>query len=53
LAGGLNDDNVDEAISLVKPFGVDVCSGVRTNNKLDEQKLKSFVEKVKTADRSN
>lgn len=53
LAGGLNADNVAEAIGYLKPFGVDVCSGVRTDNKLDETKLKSFIEKVKTADRSD
>lgn len=46
LAGGLNADNVKTAIETVQPFGVDLCSGVRTNNKLDEQKLKAFVEAV-------
>jgi len=53
LAGGLNADNVAEAIQFVRPFGVDVCSGVRTDNKLNEYKLKSFIEKVKAADKSN
>ena len=43
LAGGLNAENVRSAIELVKPFGVDVCSGVRTNGKLDEMKLKKFI----------
>jgi phosphoribosylanthranilate isomerase len=42
LAGGLNAENVSDVIRQVQPFGVDVCSGVRTNGKLDEQKLKSF-----------
>jgi len=46
LAGGLNSDNVCDAIQIVKPYGVDICSGVRTNHKLDEQKLKSFVHNV-------
>jgi phosphoribosylanthranilate isomerase len=46
LAGGLNSDNVCDAIQIVRPYGVDVCSGVRTNYKLDEDKLKSFVRKV-------
>ncbi|MFK7971122.1 MAG: phosphoribosylanthranilate isomerase [Bacteroidia bacterium] len=42
LAGGLNKDNVQQAIETVQPFGVDLCSGVRTEGKLDEQKLKEF-----------
>lgn len=46
LAGGLNSDNVCEAIQIVKPFGVDVCSGVQTDYQLDEAKLLSFVQKV-------
>lgn len=46
LAGGLNAENVDEAIEAVQPFGLDICSGVRTNGFLDEGKLKAFVGKV-------
>ena len=42
LAGGLNPDNVREAIERVGPFGLDVCSGVRTGGALDVQKLKKF-----------
>lgn len=42
LAGGLNADNVREAIETVRPFGLDLCSGVRTDGKLDLQKLESF-----------
>lgn len=42
LAGGLHAGNIQEAIQTVQPFGVDVCSGVRTNGQLDEQKLKAF-----------
>ncbi|MEW5842008.1 MAG: hypothetical protein AB1775_01955 [Bacteroidota bacterium] len=53
LAGGLNSNNVTDAIAQVNPFGVDVCSGVRTNGKLDEQKLKSFFEQIRKADRIN
>jgi phosphoribosylanthranilate isomerase len=43
LAGGLNADNVEQAIQTVQPYGLDLCSGVRTNGKLDERKLESFM----------
>ena len=42
LAGGLTPENVAEAIDAVGPFGLDVCSGVRTNGKLDATKLRRF-----------
>ena len=47
LAGGLHARNVREAIELVQPFGVDICSGVRTDNKLDPLKLEEFMASVK------
>ena len=43
LAGGLNADNVHQAIEQVGPFAVDVCSGVRTEGRLDEKKLAAFI----------
>jgi phosphoribosylanthranilate isomerase len=43
LAGGLMPANVAEAIDAVQPYGVDVCTGVRTEGKLDEGKLVSFI----------
>ena len=46
LAGGLNAQNVRYAIETVRPFGVDVCSGVRTNGKLDRSKLEAFIHAV-------
>jgi len=46
LAGGLNPSNVRKAISKVAPFGVDLCSGVRRNNKLDTQLLSEFMTNV-------
>ncbi len=46
LAGGLKAENVAEAIKQVQPFGVDVCSGVRTNGKLDEKKLAEFFARI-------
>ena len=42
LAGGLNSDNVRQAFEEVAPFGLDICTGVRTAGKLDERKIKSF-----------
>ena len=49
LAGGLNPDNVAEAIRFVRPFAVDVCSGVRTNGDLDAAKLSRFFTEVRSA----
>lgn len=46
LAGGLNALNVRQAIETVKPFGVDICSGVRTEGRLDRNKLESFMRAV-------
>jgi phosphoribosylanthranilate isomerase len=46
LAGGLNADNVREAVETVQPFGLDLCSGVRTDGKLDLFKLEKFLAKV-------
>lgn len=42
LAGGLTATNAAEGVRQVKPFGVDVCNGVRTDGKLDEEKLSAF-----------
>jgi phosphoribosylanthranilate isomerase len=47
LAGGLNSENVGKAISQVAPFGVDVCSGLRTSGRLDETKLVAFMSAVR------
>jgi phosphoribosylanthranilate isomerase len=47
LAGGLNSENVRQAIEEVRPFAVDVCSGVRTDGKLDRTKLELFVKNVR------
>lgn len=43
LAGGLRADNVGRAIREVRPFGVDLCTGVRTDGRLDRIKLAAFV----------
>ena len=49
LAGGLNAENVGAAIANVHPAGVDICSGVRTNGRLDGAKLRSFVQAVRSS----
>jgi phosphoribosylanthranilate isomerase len=46
LAGGLNPDNVRRAVEVVSPFGVDLCSGVRTNGRLDADKLRRFTSQL-------
>jgi len=50
LAGGLRSDNVADAVRTVGPFGVDVCTGVRTNGELDEVKLRAFFAAVHGAE---
>ncbi|MEZ5346357.1 MAG: phosphoribosylanthranilate isomerase [Pyrinomonadaceae bacterium] len=49
LAGGLNAENVSEAIETVQPFGLDICSGVRTDGDLDPQKLEKFFRAIEGA----
>lgn len=46
LAGGLNPSNVAAAIREVQPFGIDVCSGLRTNGNLDREKLEAFFDRI-------
>jgi phosphoribosylanthranilate isomerase len=46
LAGGLKPENVAAAIREVQPFGIDVCSGLRTEGQLDPQKLAAFFQAV-------
>lgn len=46
-AGGLNADNVEEAIGIMKPHVVDVSSGVEVNGKKDYEKMKLFIKKVR------
>lgn len=46
LAGGLHSENVGQAMQRVNPYGLDLCSGVRTNNRLDSEKLKNFMQQA-------
>lgn len=52
LAGGLGPGNAASAIAAVAPWGLDLCSGVRTGGRLDAEKLERFVREVQAADRS-
>ena len=49
LAGGLNAANAQAAVREVGSFGLDVCSGVRTDGKLDRAKLQAFFAAVRSA----
>jgi phosphoribosylanthranilate isomerase len=51
LAGGLNEENVGQAITTLHPFGVDVASGVESRpGKKDYEKMRRFIEAVQRAD---
>jgi phosphoribosylanthranilate isomerase len=50
LAGGLTSGNVARAIHEVAPFGLDVCSGVRTEGRLDGAKVKEFMRATQSGD---
>ena len=50
LAGGLTNENVAKGIKQLKPYGVDVSSGVETNGFKDYKKIKEFIRKVRELD---
>jgi len=52
LAGGIKPDNIRQAIEEVRPFGIDLCSGVRANGHLDEGKLSQLFRQLRS-DRVN
>lgn len=47
LAGGLRPDNVAEAVRAVRPHGVDVCTGVRRQGTLDDERLGAFMKALR------
>jgi len=49
LGGGLNATNVADALEKVRPYGIDLCSGVRTPGRLDPDKLTDFMTAVREA----
>jgi len=49
LAGGLKPDNAARAIEEVRPYGLDLCTGVRTEGALEESKLAAFMQAVRAA----
>jgi phosphoribosylanthranilate isomerase len=50
LAGGLKPENVRQAVDEVGPFALDICTGVRSEGKLDAQKLRALFANLKAGD---
>jgi phosphoribosylanthranilate isomerase len=52
LAGGIDPTNVQTAIETVQPYGIDLCSGLRTNGQLDEIKLANLMQSIRATSKS-
>jgi len=46
LGGGINIENIKEAINTLSPFGVDISSGLKKSNTVDEEKLKKILDSL-------
>ncbi|MFB6214895.1 MAG: hypothetical protein ABEI54_03405 [Candidatus Bipolaricaulia bacterium] len=46
LAGGLNPENIGKAVGKVRPYAVDVATGVEKDERKSEQKVESFIKEV-------
>ena len=53
LAGGLNPENAAAAVETLRPFAVDVSSGIETDGVKDGKKMKAFVDAVRTVSRKD
>ncbi|APR77283.1 Phosphoribosylanthranilate isomerase [Minicystis rosea] len=52
LAGGIGEANIGEAVARVRPHGIDLCSSVRSDGRLDEAKVRRLVAALERADRA-
>ncbi len=51
LAGGIDSTNVARAIRTVRPYGIDISSGIETNGVKDDEKITAFIKIVKSIGR--
>ena len=46
LGGGINIDNIKEAIKTLSPHGIDISTGLKKSNSVDEEKLKKILDNL-------